>query len=169
MALLRAKAALGHGHFRYFLKSMAKLHPRMAQRYMMLARELARLPAADATRVSQLSLRDAIGELSRTSCRAAKLPPAALDRALADARRESVKRAVIKAVNGERYEPFSGTLLIASPRTDTQPAVPAPAMSPHVASLVGAIERIIRIYAECYPEMDTASVGEALGEVWERI
>ena len=32
-----------------------------------------------------------------------------------------------------------------------------------------AFQRTIRIYAECYPEMDTASVGEALGEVWERI
>ena len=46
VALLRARAALGHGGFTHLLKSTVKLHPRMAQRYMMLARELAKLPAA---------------------------------------------------------------------------------------------------------------------------
>ena len=72
--LLKAKAEIGHGQFNYFLRHQAKLHPRIAQRYLLLARSLPQLPAAKATRLSQLSLRDAMGELSRLSSRAAKLP-----------------------------------------------------------------------------------------------
>src|SRR4051795_7432257 len=37
--LLRAKAEMGHGLFGHFLKTTARLHPRTAQRYMLLSRE----------------------------------------------------------------------------------------------------------------------------------
>lgn len=99
--LLKAKAELAHGHFALFLRERVKIHPRTAQRYMMLAREMAKLPSADATRVSQMSLRDAIGELVRTTSKIAKLPAKAVGRALKDARREPIKVAVTRATNNE--------------------------------------------------------------------
>lgn len=110
--LLKAKADLGHGQFAHFLKHSAKVHPRSAQRYIRLAKSLAALPAAEATRVSQLSLRDAMGELSRTSNRAAKLPPPALKKALTEARREPLKSAVIKAANEERRDTLPAAVYI---------------------------------------------------------
>jgi hypothetical protein len=103
-ALLKVKADLGDGRFGHFLKTRAKLHPRQAQRFMLLAKEMAKLPAENATRVSRLSLRDALGELARTSSRVAKLRPESLDRALTDARRHPLKHALIVAANAERYQ-----------------------------------------------------------------
>lgn len=100
--LLKAKAEMGHGGFGHFLKHAARLHPRTAQRYMLLARELPKLPRAKATRVSQLSLRDAVAELSRLSSKVAKLPAPVLDRALVEARHEPLKKAVTKAFGAER-------------------------------------------------------------------
>jgi hypothetical protein len=65
------KARLDRGHFAYFLKTSAKIHPRMAQRYMLLSRSMDKLSAADATRVSRLSLRDALDTLVGISGQAA--------------------------------------------------------------------------------------------------
>jgi hypothetical protein len=79
---------------------------------MLLAESMAAMPAAEATRVSHLSLRDAMGELSRTSNRAAKLPSPALKKALAEARREPLKSAVIKAANEERRDTLPAAVYI---------------------------------------------------------
>src|SRR4051812_3559894 len=118
--LLRAKAEMGHGLFGHFLKTTVKLHPRSAQRYMLLSRELAKLPTADATRVSQLSLRDAIGELARTSSRATKLQPESLSRALRDARRKPLKQCMVVSTNAERCPTTSLAQVV--DRSGTPPA-----------------------------------------------
>ena len=97
--LLKAKAELGHGHFQCFLKSNVKIHPRSAQRYILLASSMANLSAADATRVSHLSLRDAIGELSRLSNTATKLGGPALGKALAEARTNPLKATITHQKN----------------------------------------------------------------------
>jgi hypothetical protein len=99
--LLKLKAELRHGHFQCFLKVTAKLSPRTAQRYMMLARELAKLPRAEATRVSRLSLRDALGELSRLSRNAARLGHPALSCALNEARHEPIKNTIKRAAHDQ--------------------------------------------------------------------
>jgi hypothetical protein len=152
--LLQPKSALGHGHFAHFLKTKAKLHPRTAQRYMMLAREMAKLPAADATRMPQLSLRDAIGELARMSSRAAKLQPASLDRALIDARRQPLKRSVANAVNTERDAPLSDLPVVKRVSLPVEPQPPAQ----NIQSLADALRRTVRAYVDCHPEMGVADI-----------
>jgi hypothetical protein len=136
----------------HFLKATG-LHPRQAQRYMLLARELPKLPTAKATRVSQLSLRDAVGELSRLSGRAAKLPAPALDRALGDARRETLKQALTKAANAAR-----GLItMIPSP-------VPGPPRR-DVELLAELLLRTVRTCAGGMPELTRADALDALARV----
>ena len=154
--LIEAKAGLRHGLFQFFLELVARIKPRTAQVYMQLARRMAELPEAKAQRVAQLSLRDAIGELSRTSGRAAKLPPPALDRALIDARREPLKQAVIKAANAKAYVTTPAPQVIETTPSDA-PAQPSPLpMLPHVASLMRALQRTVGVWVKTYPDMNAA-------------
>jgi hypothetical protein len=165
-ALIEAKAAVGHRRFGPLLKT-AGVHPRQAQRYMLLARELPKLPAAKASRVSQLSLRDAIGELSRLSSRAAKLSAACLDRALGDARREPLKKAVTRAANAERY-PTTAPMIVARAAANTVMPPPDP-LPRHIELLVNMLTRTIGVYAESIPELTSQDALEALNEVYMTI
>jgi hypothetical protein len=122
--LAKAKADLGYRLFGRFLSKIG-IKPRSAQNYMLLAREFPKLPAEKAQRVAGLSLRDALGELARTSGRAAKLPPPAIDRALKDARRESIKVAVTRATNHETVRAAA-----AQPRPVPQPTAALPMPMP---------------------------------------
>ena len=142
--LLQAKAGLPHGRFAFFLEHTAKLHPRMAQRYMMLARELPKLPKADATRVSQLSLRDAIGELSRTSSRAAKLPTPRWPPPSRKPLGEPLKQTVIKARERKELKYLS---LDAQPATSDREA--APACTPSAARTVADAGPLCREACHC--------------------
>ena len=164
--LLQVKAGLPHGRFAFFLEHTAKLHPRMAQRYMMLARELPKLPKQTRHAVSQMSLRDAIGELSRTSGRAAKLPAPALATALAEASREPLKQTVIKAANAKHYVSTPAPQVIERPPTGA-PVQPDPLPKPpHVESLVRALHRTVGVWVKTYPDMNAAEACEALNEVY---
>lgn len=160
--LLEAKARLPHGNFLHFLQHEAKLHPRMAQRYMLLAKSLAAMPKADATRVSQLSLRDAIAELSRTSNRAAKLTPPSRSRALDESRREPLKSALCKAVNTKRY----GDVSISTAPTGPFDPPPPPPVPPHVEGLIRTIESAIRACVETCDDIGTQEVLDALNQVY---
>jgi hypothetical protein len=162
--LNKARAELPHGHFLLFLRERVKIHPRSAQRYMMLAREMAKLPSEDATRVSQMSLRDAIGELARTSARAAKLTPESLAGALKQARREPLKRALVVATNPERHPTTEPKTVDRSPVPVAAP--PPPPTAPHVHSLIRALHRTIKVYLGEYQDMTRAQVLEALNEVY---
>lgn len=162
--LLKAKAELIHGHFQLFLKDAVEIHPRSAQRYMLLAREMAKLPAQEATRVSQLSLRDALGELSRATAKATKLKPQSLADALKQAKRDPLKKALVVATNAEKHPPAKAKP-VDTPRAPVLPPRP-PQMAPHVASLARALRRAVKVYLQEYQEMTRAEVLEALNEVY---
>ena len=164
--LIEAKAGLRHGLFQFFLELVARIKPRTAQVYMQLARRMAELPPEKRSAVARLSLRDAIGELSRTSSRAAKLSPPALDSALAEACSEPLKQAVIKAANAKHYVSTPAPQVIERPPTRA-PAQPEPLpMPPHVASLMRALQRTIGVGVKTYPDMDADDACWALNEVY---
>ena len=146
--LLKAKAEIGHGQFSYFLQHQAKLHPRTAQRYMLLARSLPQLPAAKATRLSQLSLRDAMGELSRLSSRAAKLPHPALDDALADARRQPVKTALTRASTNQCHPTYAPVAIVspamAVPPRSAPERAPAESAATHAPQRIELVVKVLR-------------------------
>ena len=103
--------------------------------------------------MSQLSLRDAVGELSRLSSRAAKLSKPDLDRALGDVRRKSLKQAVAKAANAAR-----GLITM----------VPSPVPGPpwrDVELLAELLLRTVRTCPAAMPELTRADALDALARV----
>ena len=165
--LLGAKAEMGHSRFGNFLKHNARLHPRTAQRYMLLARELPKLPAAKATRVSQLSLRDAVAELSRLSTKVAKLSAPGLDKALVDARHVPLKKAMTQAAGIER-QPTTKMSTFPESLNDA-PAAPAGASAMPPGELVEGILGHLYVYRHQHPAADIWMIVGALDEVSRRV
>ncbi len=69
--LIEAKAALPHGEFEAWITSNCTVAPRTAQAYMRLATKLKTLPPAEAQRVADLPLREALKAIGTT----AEAPP----------------------------------------------------------------------------------------------
>jgi hypothetical protein len=129
---------------------------------------MAKLPAADATRVSALCLRDAIGALSRLSNTATKIGEPALNEALVAARTQPIK-AAITYQNNQRNRPV--------PRggpaewTTVALAPPGPAVRPIAVAcrhrvLKYALADVLQHYARNEPEFDTNDALGALNEVY---
>ena len=101
--LLKAKATVGHGGWLAWVETNCTFGQRTAQGYMRLARELPRLDEANAQRVADLSLRDALGTLARQSADLCRLPQfeavKVLDAADDD---ERLRDSLVRVVNGQR-------------------------------------------------------------------
>lgn len=162
LILSKVKASLPHGMFQHWLARATGINPRTAQVYMRLARELPKLPEAKAKRVAHLSLRDAIAELSRTTTAAAKLPAPVLDKALAEARRRPVKRALVVAANRERQPTTEPTVVDKTDWTSPAPRSAPPPLSELAQGVVGHL----RSYKRDHPEATDAALLEALNEAY---
>ena len=101
--LLRAKALLPHGDWLPWLAGNCTLKPRTAQAYMRLARELPKLAEANAQRVADLSVRDAIAALATTSRQMTTLPEPAVAQVLRQAEDAPLKDALAGPLNHEWY------------------------------------------------------------------
>jgi hypothetical protein len=100
--LIEAKAQVGHGGWLPWLEANCTLRPRTAQAYMRLARELPKLPEQEAQRVADLSVRDAIAQLSRQAHDLAALFEAAAAGVLEAAADERLRDVLVRACNREQ-------------------------------------------------------------------
>ena len=73
--LRRAKAEIGHGEWLEWIEANCTVGRRTAQVYMRLARELPKLPEANAQRVAHLTVREAAVLVSQHTAAIAALPP----------------------------------------------------------------------------------------------
>jgi Protein of unknown function (DUF3102) len=73
--LIQAKAQVAHGEWLPWIEANTTVHPRTAQVYMRLARELPKLSEANANRVAHLTIREAIVAVSQHTASIAALPP----------------------------------------------------------------------------------------------
>jgi hypothetical protein len=110
-------------------------------------------------------LRDALGELARISSRAAKLQPESLSRALIEARRQPLKRAMMAATKAERYPPATRAQVVERPPPPA-PSSQKPPLVPHVQGLISALQRTIKVYIGEYPAMTQAELLNALNQVY---
>jgi hypothetical protein len=73
--LLEAKPLVGHGGWLEWIEKTCRVSVRSAQRYMQVARDLPKLDEANATRVAEMSLRDALQLGAKTTRMLAPMEP----------------------------------------------------------------------------------------------
>jgi hypothetical protein len=140
--LIEAKRRVGHGGFQTLIQRYCEIAPRTAQAYMRLARELPKLTAAKAQRVTDLSLRDALTAVAADTRNIASLPPPAAEQALKEAKADRLRNAVsrqmtaerVKAVQATRPEKSSFETVV----IEGAPAHPPPIRSAHWPECAGA-------------------------------
>lgn len=74
--LIEAKAAVPHGTFSAYLETEFSGSQRTAQRFMQISKHVQSLPAREATRVADLSIREAVKAVSNLSRKAKAVPDA---------------------------------------------------------------------------------------------
>ena len=100
--LLEAKATIGHGGWLAWVETNCTFGQRTAQGYMRLARELPRLDEANAQRVADLSLRDALAAVATDTRNIASLPPLAAEQALKEAKGDRLRSAVSRQLTADK-------------------------------------------------------------------
>jgi hypothetical protein len=114
--LIEAKDTVGHGGWLAWLNENCRVSPRQSQNYMRLAREVPKL-GANAQRVSQLTMRDALRAISTDTKMVAALPHETALKVIADARQgERFHTAATRARNHQRFAAEAAAKTAAPPR-----------------------------------------------------
>lgn len=109
--LNRAKAEIAHGDWLPWIEGHCpEITPRTAQRYMRIAKEWPKLEAAagaNATHVSQMTIRDAVDHLTSTTTRLSKLDSQSLSRVHEISTEKPVVGAIAQVNNQNKRETYA--------------------------------------------------------------
>jgi hypothetical protein len=162
--LLEAKASVGHGGWRDWVKAHLSFGERQERNYRRLAREVPKLREQIGNGVAVLSLRDAIGQLASHAQALRRLPEDTVAEVLADAEDDQLRHPLTRAQNQVRLRRSQQQLDPGLYSTIWIGGAPGRLLPPPDDSLLGAIERVIESF-----DLPQLVVLETLNELYCRI
>jgi hypothetical protein len=158
--LLQAKAAVGHGGWLAWVEANLTFGPRQATNYMRLAREIPKLDDEDRKQVSDLTMRDAVGQLALNARAIARLPEGKVAEVIDDAESAPLKLLLGRAEAQQQRRKSAGS----EPDREKWTTIPWQAYTLADDRLLAAIEQVISDF-----DLPPQVVLETLQEAYCRI